>query len=265
MENKSAQLLNLPGRLRFFPTAATDQRWVSALIHRLHPVTCGRELIRLGPERDGGYLVPDDLDGIESCFSPGVSNMSDFELDCARRGMKVFMADASVDAPAISHSQFHFVKRHVGAATQGESISLEEWIETSDAGSGADCLLQMDIEGCEYEALLSLPIAVQRRFRIIVVEFHFLDRLFCEPMFALYARAFEKLLTTHSCVHIHPNNICPAVTVGELEIPQIAEFTFLRNDRVENAQFATTFPHPLDRDNTSNHPLHLSTSCYRTM
>ncbi len=40
----------------------------------------------MGGENDGGYLVPDDLEGIEYCFSPGVSNIATFELDCLNRG-----------------------------------------------------------------------------------------------------------------------------------------------------------------------------------
>lgn len=38
-----------------------------------------KDLIRLGPNGDGGYLVPDDLTGIEACFSPGVCATSEFE------------------------------------------------------------------------------------------------------------------------------------------------------------------------------------------
>ena len=51
--------------------------------------------------------------------------------------------------------------------------------------SGGDLLLQMDIDGDEYETLLSMPILLQKRFRIIVVEFHYLDYLFSEPIFGI--------------------------------------------------------------------------------
>ena len=32
------------------------------------------ELVRLGGNNDGGYLLPNDLEGITACFSPGVDN-----------------------------------------------------------------------------------------------------------------------------------------------------------------------------------------------
>ena len=39
------------------------------------------------------------MEGIESCFSPGVDNISEFENDCLKYGMKIYMADKSVDKP----------------------------------------------------------------------------------------------------------------------------------------------------------------------
>ena len=46
------------------------------LLTRLYPYDSGHTLLRLGPNGDGGYLVPDDLDGITHCFSPGVAAVS---------------------------------------------------------------------------------------------------------------------------------------------------------------------------------------------
>ena len=44
----------------------------------LHAVDPGLPMIRLGGDGDGGYVVPDDLDGLAACFSPGVSDVADF-------------------------------------------------------------------------------------------------------------------------------------------------------------------------------------------
>jgi hypothetical protein len=261
--NNSEKLLNLPGKLPFFPTRATPEDRVQALVSKLHPVNCSRELIRLGPEGDGGYLVPNDLEGIETCFSPGVSNVAGFESDCAERGMGIFMADASVEKPPVDDPRFRFVPKYIGASTEGKFLSLEDWVRIMTGGSQADLLLQMDIEGYEYETFLSAPSSLLARFRIMVVEFHDLECLFCEPVFTIYRQVFEKILRTHTCLHIHPNNYCSALRVGNLEFPQMAEFTFLRNDRVEAPSFARTFPHPLDRDNTCKASFALPRSFYR--
>ena len=50
----------------------TQEKKVLELIKKLQPYNVGKDLIRLGAKRDGGYLVPDDLVEIEACFSPGV-------------------------------------------------------------------------------------------------------------------------------------------------------------------------------------------------
>jgi hypothetical protein len=76
-----------------YPTALTDKNSLESLLHKLYPMSTDKELIRLGPEGDGGYLVPDDLAEIEACFSPGVSVISGFEKACADLGIKVFLAD----------------------------------------------------------------------------------------------------------------------------------------------------------------------------
>ncbi len=76
----------------------TPREKVLSLIEKLYPCNVGFELIRLGPNTDGGYLVPDDLEEIEACFSPGVDQVSEFEADCFKKGMKLFLADKSVQA-----------------------------------------------------------------------------------------------------------------------------------------------------------------------
>lgn len=264
MANSTERLLNLPGKLPFFATRTTEPKLVHELLGKLHPVECGRPLIRMGPEGDGGYLVPDDLKDISACFSPGVSDVAGFELDCANRGMKVLLADASVEKPPCSHPAFKFVKKFIGATTTGKFVSLEDWVATEAGSPGDDLLLQMDIEGFEYEAFLTASTELLRRFRIMVVEFHDLERLFCEPLFPFYRLVFEKLLATHTCVHIHPNNYCSLIKVDGLEMLQMAEFTFLRNDRVRPAGYAREFPHPLDRDNTNRQRVVLPPAYYRT-
>ena len=76
---------------------------VSSTIARLRPQSVGLELLRLGGESDGGYLVPDDLDDLSACFSPGVSDVADFELSLADGyGVRCHLADASVDGPPLS-------------------------------------------------------------------------------------------------------------------------------------------------------------------
>jgi hypothetical protein len=255
-------LIDVLGLVKVYPTALTDKKELKALIHKLFPISTDKDLIRLGPKGDGGYLIPNDLDGIKACFSPGVESISGFEKNCADLGMQVFLADKSVDMPAIHHNKFHFTKKHIGAKSSGDFMTIDEWVNTSLSDTQSDLLLQMDIEGCEYETFMCISDRLLRRFRIIVAEFHNLENLCSRPFFNLASRAFEKILQSHVCVHIHPNNQCRPLRIQGIDISPLSEFTFLRKDRVSNPTFANVFPHPLDCDNTSTPPLPLPQCWY---
>jgi Methyltransferase FkbM domain len=234
-----------------FPTKMSQRDEIQALVKRLHPRLGGKALIRLGSQTDGGYLVPDDLLGISACFSPGVDAESGFEKDCAELGMNVFLADKSVDGPAVEHPLFSFEKKFLGTVTNNDFMTLDNWVSSSTPEDGSDLLLQMDIEGHEYAVLLATSETLMKRFRIIVAEFHHLDCFWSEPFFRIARSAFDKILQTHTCVHLHPNNFSGSIQKGGLDIPRLMEFTFLRNDHIKDFSYQENFPHPLDRDNDS--------------
>ncbi len=233
-----------------FPTGLTKSEDVKNIVEKLKPIYSGHNLRRLGPKGDGGYLVPDDLIGITTCFSPGVCLISGFEKDCASLGMKIFMADNSVEKPIESDESFHFIKKHLGVVTNENFMTIDDWVNNSVNHSDLDMLLQIDIEGCEYEVFLGASDKLMGRFRIIVAEFHDLDQLWNKPFYNIASKAIEKILQTHTCVHIHPNNCTKPVIKGGLAIPPVMEFTFIRNDRIDNNGMMVKmhYPHPLDSD-----------------
>ena len=98
MNNRLSRLIKQAlALLNVYPTHITGRNDFLCLLRSLHPVSTNKALIRLGPHGDGGYLVPNDLEGIEALFSPGVDVLSGFEKDCAKLGMQVYLADRSVD------------------------------------------------------------------------------------------------------------------------------------------------------------------------
>jgi hypothetical protein len=112
----------------------------------------------------------------------------------------------------------------------------------------------MDIEGAEYPVLLNASDRVLRRFRIIIVELHTLDRLIDPVAFALITSALNRVLEHFHVVHIHPNNNVRPVRVAGITIPRLLEITFLRRDRAQPMGFARQFPHPLDQRNLPHIP-----------
>jgi hypothetical protein len=134
------------------------------------------ELIRIGGDADGAYLLPNDLEGITACFSPGVFNRKDFEDELAARfNIRSHMCDLSSDehlfkTPIIEGMQT-FKKLWLDISGE-QSISLADWVAQQEPGREGDFILQMDIEGAEYRNLIDTPVEVLDRFRIIVIEIH---------------------------------------------------------------------------------------------
>lgn len=243
-------------------TPATNKESLQEFIRTLKPYNTDKQLIRFGPDTDGGYLIPDDIEGIEACFSPGVSKVSGFELECANRGIKVFLADASVEKLPEEHPDFVFDKKFIGAVGSGNFITIDEWVNNSVSSQNTDLILQMDIEGFEYETILSMSNTLLQRFRIIVIEFHAMHLLWSKTYFDVVSRSFEKLLQNHSIVHIHPNNLGTVVNRNGVELPEMLEISFLRNDRIIQKHPAVTFPHKLDFRNCNKADLPLPESWY---
>lgn len=240
---------------------ATPEKKVLDFLDSVKPRKTNYEMIRIGGESDGGYLVPDDLAGIDTCFSPGVSRIANFENELTTRGIKCFLADYSVESPPIDNPLFDFEKKYLGAESNDIYMTLEQWI-AAKAPHKSDFILQMDIEGYEYPVILDTSVNTLEKFRILVFEFHGLEHVFDPMGYELISLAFSKLLRSFDVVHIHPNNYCRPIRCGDIEIPPLLEFTFLRRDRIERSTRATSFPHHLDRANVPSMPDFALPACW---
>jgi hypothetical protein len=259
--NRSFEKLH---RNKVYVTKGTRETDVLRLMQELKPVGNQMSLQRFGPEGDGGYLIPDDLDGILACISPGVSTECGFDLAIAERGIEVFMADASVDGPSLPHPKFHFLKKYLDIYNSDTTITLEEFCNSiPHYQSGHDLMLQMDIEAAEYRVLPGITDQLLKRFRIMVIEFHNLDNIFAKFFFDIFRITFSRLTKYHYVAHLHPNNGCFVAKRGDLHIPQTMEFTFHRKNRASiiNNQ-VVQFPHPLDADNVAGGPPLALPSCW---
>jgi len=117
-----------------------------------------------------------------------------------------------------------------------------------------DFILQMDIEGHEYETILSTPMDILRRFRIIAIEIHDVQAWFSPIAWGCVRSFFAKLLADFHVVHNHPNNNCQFIEVDGILMPTVFELTLLRKDRAAPEGYCTQFPHPLDQPNVLDKP-----------
>lgn len=248
-------LRTLALRNKLFLNKTADISDVAQFVSKNKVVSVGRELIRVGSDGDGGYLLPDVLDGIEKCFSPGVDVSSDFEDVLAERfGMKCYLADYSVDGPASQNTAFHFDKKYLGIRNDDQFIRLEDWVDKYAGEDTSDLLLQMDIEGAEFAVLLDTPQSTLKRFRMMAIEFHSMETAFEIGAFPMINAVFDKLAEHFTIAHIHTNNYQRIWKREDVEIPSVMEITFLRNDFVKRDGKALTFPHPLDQLNEEERP-----------
>lgn len=213
-----------------------------------------KELIRIGGSGDGGYLIPDDLVGVSAVFSPGVAAVADFEKHFADRGIKCFLADASVKSPPIQHENFEFVSKFVHSGpTSGDWVNFQSWVG-ENSKIGEDLILQMDIEGGEWEILDSATPELLRRFRIVVLELHGMHQLAYKLAFQTIDRVFRKLTNEFEIVHIHPNNAERALNAYNFDLAPLLEVTLLRKDRIHTKKAVSILPRQLDRDNVKTYP-----------
>ncbi len=233
---------------------APDAQAVNRLFARLKPYDTGISLRRIGPDFDGGYLVPEDLDGIAALFSPGVDVKLGFDLEIAQGGVPAHLADASVSRPSDMAENMTFEAKFIGPEDDGQFMKMDSWVDRYAPGAD-DLMLQMDIEGAEYAVLDKIPEALLSRFRIILLEIHDLDQVF-EPAFhARAARVFDKLNSNHVLCHIHANNAAQYYTLDGALVPPVVEATYIRRDRVRTlSDDNVTLPHPQDQTNMPKLP-----------
>lgn len=219
-----------------------------AMLSRLRPRRTTRPLIRIGGDKDGGYLIPNDFTGIGAVFSPGVDVTASFEEYFLGLGIPCFLMDASVKKPPIAHPLLSFRRSFLGPVSSRDYLSLEDWI--MDFTGRGEFILQLDIEGDEWEVLSKLEPEVLLRFRFIVLELHGLASKLRKHSSGSYVeKAIEKLTKHHTAVHFHPNNCCGNKDVYGQTVPEVAEITLVRSDVPYLKRRFASLPHVLDREN----------------
>jgi hypothetical protein len=213
------------------------------------------ELVRIGGDGDGGYLLPNNFTSVKYCFSPGVDYTAKFETELSKEyGIKSFMADASVSSPPLNDENFTFVKKFLGSRSAGEFITLSDWMKDCVADDAQDMILEMDIEGGEYDVLTFETAETLAKFSSMVIEFHGLQNIFERHFLQMISSIFEKLYRNFSICHVHPNNCSGIASLHGIDVPRVLEVSFIRNDLIDRFKSDTSIslPHLLDKKNVEN-------------
>ena len=219
----------------------------------------GIDLIRVGRESDGGYVMLDDFAGIAGALSCGIADETSWDMAMAERGLPVVQVDDSIEGPRDSHPLWTFHRRRVSAtASEPNAITLPELIALCP-GSGDSLLAKIDIEGSEWTTLPAAGESLSR-CRQLVIEFHDFDRL-ADPAWRATAMAvLQTVVATHWPIHVHGNNFEPLVVLGGVPVPRVCEVTFALRSRYRMTPAPGLVPSPIDfPNNAASADLHFAT------
>jgi hypothetical protein len=144
-------------------------------------------LIRLGEDNDGGYLIPNDLSGITKNYTAGVGSLTKFERDLEEKySIKSNMIDFNEIDKNILPNESSFLRKKLSLISNTDELSMNDWLDDELK----EIILKMDIEGDEYLNLASISEKNLNKIRILVIEIHGLRNL----RNSFFFKTFEKIL-----------------------------------------------------------------------
>lgn len=177
---------------------------------------------RLGPEKDGGYVVADKVD--YDCFiAAGVGSNIDFELDFLNLypSLDCYLFDGHVMELPTSHSRIRFEKKNIAAGNGETTTNLHHLLK-----SHKNIFMKMDIEGAEFNFLSSLSDSLLKNIKQLVIEIH-------QPFIKSRWDVLVRLTKNHNLIHLHGNNAGKEpqiILYDQIEVPYSLEATYLRKD-----------------------------------
>lgn len=219
---------------------------IDAFIKSIRPSYSPSRLVRVGGN-DGGYLVPEDIANYGMVISPGVGHSTDFDAFFYERNKKVVMIDPG-DYSFDNKSIVFYRAWLKGYESKSQHYMSFEQIIRLENPELQKSVLQIDIEGGEYEVFSSISENTMKSFGVIAAEFHHLSLLTTVGGYELIAPVFNKILETHFVAHLHVNNSGRIHKYKNVEIPETLEITFLNRDTYQpDATAIFSSPHPLDK------------------
>lgn len=192
------------------------------------------DLIRLGKENDGGYLVNViDVKKTSRLLSFGIGSDISFEEDFIK------INDCKIDAYDGTIEKIpEFFKDNKVFHTTNIEYNFHEYVYLDQN----NIFLKCDIEDSEY-LILDALIRKSKNFSGIVIEFH---KVHDYARFNLLTNFIAK---THlKLIHVHANNNS-YIETNDRFIPDCLELTFTSSDNIMYTDIE--LPHNLDMPNTS--------------
>lgn len=240
------------------------QRRVLEILQLLKPHQAeGFKKARFGSANDGGYILIDDFDQINSAFSFGVEQNAAWDVSIADRGVPVHQFDHTIDGPPVSRGDLFFFKKRIVAHAAPGCETIDALVDRYGRGGSASLILKIDIEHDEWPVFDATSEAALSCFAQIVGEFHGFGSMIDPQWNDRARRVFEKLSAQFAVVHVHANNYCGLNSVANTPVPEVLEITFANRSRYTLFPSDEVFPGPLDAPNDPGFPdIHLGKFVY---
>ena len=200
----------------------------------------GYKKIRIGNNKDGGYILLNDLKTIKIGYSFGISREISFDKGLADKNIDVFMYDHVINKLPFENPKFHWKKIGLtGSITNRNNMkTLSELIFSNGHSKEKNMILKMDIESYEWNVFQYLPFKNLRQFKYIVGEFHFSN----SRKIQYYYNILKKLLETHQIFHIHCNNCGRIIKLNGYAICNLLEISFILKEGYTFADDENIYP-----------------------
>ena len=230
------------------------QSEILSLVKTLAPYDPEMGKVRVGSLGDGGYVLPDDLEQIDSVLSIGIGDEDSFDFHFANKGIQIFQYDHTVESAANKHSLYQFHKIAWGATDSVQTRTLATMVQSHGLNNSNNGILKFDVEGAEWDCIPDINSNLLKYFRIIVCELHGLTSIGNDNHRESVRKTLQVLTQNHSIVHLHANNCCGLSIVEGISLPAVIELTLLRNDRSTFRESKSKIPGPLDFPNMTDRP-----------
>jgi len=217
---------------------------------------------RLGENNDGGYVMcTDGLEkGLVGAYSYGINGFDGWGMAVASRyhiPLNEYDCTNSQE-PAVCQGckvNFHFeciLNNNAGPKFNFKTLT-QQFKESGNANAkDRSLLLKIDVEAAEWKVFAEEPVENMRKFREIVVEYHWINKQYNHGM---YLQAVKKIEEAGFAVaHLHGNNYGGGLQhFGEYSIPNVLEVTYIQKP---SAGCAADIPYhvPLDQPNNAAEP-----------
>lgn len=207
-------------------------------------------LVRVGGDGDGGYLMFDKFSKASVAYSIGIGTNIKWDNDISSRGYDVYMYDHTVskkDLPVLN-DRLHFFQKGLSESISIDSkfMSLSEMLQQNDHIQRNDMILKMDIEGAEWRVLKHLDDKIMQCFDQFVVEYH---GLMNKSNWGIYSEVLSKVSKTHQAIHVHGNNACEYAVIDGRRFPDTLEVSYVRKAERQLEKHIVMLPEFLDERN----------------